>query len=254
MRRINPLWVWVPGFCLLPLAGLMMRPAASLAAADAPSKTDKPVEAAKSDTPEADAKSTSLFDGKTLTGWQRSDFAGGGEPAVEDGLLILPNGEQLTGVTWTGKPMPKSNYEVSLEAKRVDGSDFFCGLTVPIKNSFVSLIVGGWGGTVVGISSLDGNDAANNNTTRTLRFIRGQWYPIRLRITDNRIRAWIDGNEEVNVDITGKRLSIRGEVEASKPFGIASYQTTAAIRKIQIRELTPDEIKDKGGDDDGDKK
>lgn len=205
----------------------------------APAEPAKPVQGEK------EVKWTSLFDGKTLEGWQRSDFAGGGEPAVEEGALVIPTGERLSGVTWVGKAPPKTNYEVVIEAKRIDGADFFCGLTVPVRNSFVSLIVGGWGGTVVGISSLDGADAANNMTTQVMRFNRGQWYSIRLRVTDKAILAWIDGDEVVNVDTSEKKLSTRGEVEASKPFGVSTFQTTAALRKIQIRELLPEELKDK---------
>ena len=48
--------------------------------------------------------------------------------------------------------IPKINYEVALDAMRVSGSDFFCGLTVPVNDSFCSLIVGGWGGGLGGVS------------------------------------------------------------------------------------------------------
>lgn len=61
--------------------------------------------------------------------------------------------------------MPVMNYELSLEAMRVDGSDFFCGLTFPVGSNFCSFIVGGWGGGVVGLSSLNSEDASQNETT-----------------------------------------------------------------------------------------
>ena len=95
-----------------------------------------------------------LFNGKNLDGWKNSMFGGDGEIAVEDGNLILDFGNDITGVTWKDeKSLPKVNYEISLEAQRVDGSDFFCGLTFPIKDDPCSLILGGWGGTVCGSSS-----------------------------------------------------------------------------------------------------
>jgi len=73
---------------------------------------------------------------------------------VENGLLVLESG-YMTGIHWTND-VPKTNYELSLEARRMSGNDFFCGLTFPIAGTNVSLIVGGWGGGLVGISSIDG--------------------------------------------------------------------------------------------------
>ena len=58
----------------------------------------------------------------------------------------------MTGITWTNE-VPTNNYEISLEAMRVEGSDFFCALTFPVGNDPCSFIVGGWGGGVVGLSS-----------------------------------------------------------------------------------------------------
>ena len=51
------------------------------------------------------------------------------------------------------------DYEVTLEGKRVAGDDFFCTTTFPVGESFCSFVVGGWHGTVVGLSSIDGMDA-----------------------------------------------------------------------------------------------
>jgi hypothetical protein len=183
-----------------------------------------------------------LFDGKSLDGWKTSDFPGQGEVEVAEGAIILGAGMDLTGVTIDRK-IPQVNYEIELEAMRADGSDFFCGLTFPVKDQFCSLIVGGWGGGVIGLSSLNGFDASENETTGYRVFEKGKWYPIRLRVTDQRITAWIDGKEEVDVDIRETELSTRIEVEWSKPFGFASWQTKAALRKIRLRELPPDEVK-----------
>lgn len=184
-----------------------------------------------------------LFDGKTLKNWKSTDFGGEGEVEVKDGRILLERGNPLTGVTWTGPKLPRSNYEVSLEAQRVDGSDFFCGLTFPVKNDPCSLILGGWGGGVVGLSSLNGFDASENETTSYREFRSGRWYKVRLRVTDDRVQAWIDDEEIVNVTLADKKISIRIEVEASKPFGICSFATTAALRDLKIRELSEAERK-----------
>ena len=89
-----------------------------------------------------------LFDGNTLMGWKVTDFAGHGDVRVENGKLILAMGAALTGINWTN-PLPRMNYEIALEAMKVDGSDFFCGLTFPVGETYCSFIVGGWGGGVV---------------------------------------------------------------------------------------------------------
>jgi hypothetical protein len=187
-------------------------------------------------------KWTSLFDGKTLDGWKKTKFGGEGEVSVEDGRIILGFGSDMTGIH-TDRKLPKINYEVELEAMRVDGSDFFCGFTFPVKDDPCSLIVGGWGGGVIGLSSLDRLDASENETTTYREFKNGTWYKIRLRVSDHRIQAWIDGKEMIDVDTTNRKISIRYEVEPSRPFGFATWQTTAALRGIRIRELTADEIK-----------
>jgi 3-keto-disaccharide hydrolase len=178
----------------------------------------------------------SLFDGKTLKGWTKTKFGGEGTVEVKNGRLILGYGSNITGVH-TKRKLPKMNYEVQLEAMRVDGSDFFCGLTFPVGKKHLSLIIGGWGGGVCGISSIDGNDASENETTTYRGFKKKKWYPVRLRVTDTKVEAWLEGKRIVDVKTKGKKLSLRAEVEPSKPFGFATWQTTGALRKIRIREL-----------------
>ena len=139
-------------------------------------------------------------------------------------------------MTWTSD-IPRMNYEVELEAMRVDGSDFFCGLTFPVGKDPCSLIVGGWGGSLVGLSSLDGEDASSNETTKFMNFENGRWYKIRLVVKPNNIQAWIDDEKLVDAVTTDRKISIRFEVELSVPFGIATYSTTGALRNIRVREL-----------------
>jgi len=79
-----------------------------------------------------------------------------------------------------------------VEAKRIEGSDFFCSMTFPVKESFVTLVIGGWGGNLVGLSSIDFYDAANNHTGYVFYFGSGRWYDIRFKVTDEKIEAWID--------------------------------------------------------------
>ncbi len=177
-----------------------------------------------------------LFDGKSLDGWRVSRFGGEGEVYVEDKQLILDYGSSLTGVTFDGKPT-QNNYEIKLEAKRLDGTDFFCGLTFPVGKSHCSLIVGGWGGALVGLSSIDGFDASENDTTQSMPFKRDQWYRIKIRVEDKLIVVWIDGKKVIDQDIEGRQISIRPEVALSRPLGVCAWETRAAIRHVMMRSI-----------------
>ncbi len=178
-----------------------------------------------------------LSDGHTLGKWTVTEFGGHGEVRCENGLIILGMGDALTGIHWTNDA-PKVNYEVALDAMRVEGSDFFCGLTFPVGESNCSLILGGWGGSVVGISSIDGNDASENETSQSLTFEKGRWYRVRVRVTPTKIEAWLDDKQIVDLVTTGHKISMRfGEIELSKPLGIATWQTTGALREIKMRRI-----------------
>jgi hypothetical protein len=183
----------------------------------------------------------SLFNGKDLTGWEVIDYGARGPTKVEKGEMIIGMGELLTGVSLTNKALvPSGEYEVNLDAKRVEGSDFFCAVTFPVAKSSCTLIVGGWGGGVVGLSSINGMDASENSYTQYRSFEKDKWYHIRLAVTPKRIQFWLDQEQVFDADIEGKKISLRpGEIYRCEPFGLATYQTTAAIRNLNWRPLPP---------------
>lgn len=196
--------------------------------------------------PKKDKNVISLFDGKTLKGWKSTNFGGEGEVFVRDGSLVMEMGSDLTGITWQdAKVIPRSNYEITFQAQRVDGFDFFCGLTLPIQKGYASLICGGWGGGVCGLSSINSYDASENETTSYREFKAKQWYRFRIRVTDKQINAWIDDDEIVDVPITDQKFSVRIEVEASKPLGFCTWQTTGALKDIKLRKLTKADLEKK---------
>ncbi|MGE5420977.1 MAG: family 16 glycoside hydrolase [Chloroflexota bacterium] len=180
--------------------------------------------------------STYIFDGKTLDGWEITNFGPQGLVDVSGGEIILGMGDGCTGITYK-KDFPTGDYKVTLEAKRVNGTDFFCGMTFPAGKDPCTLIVGGWGGTTVGLSSIDGMDASENETTTHMKFDNDRWYDICLEVKESGIEAWIDDSLVVDFARNAKDLSIRPEVELSKPFGICSWNTTAALRNIRLELL-----------------
>ena len=177
-----------------------------------------------------------LFDGKALGRWTPTGFGGEGEVVVENGAIKIGMGADLSGITWGGE-VPRQDYEISLDAQRADGNDFFCGLTFPVGEDPCSFIVGGWGGGVVGLSSIDGEDAAHNATTSFKEFKTGRWYTIRVRVSPERIVCFIDDDKLVDQPLADRTLSIRDEVSPSKPLGIATYATTALVKNIRWRPL-----------------
>ena len=179
---------------------------------------------------------TALFDGKTLKGWETPDWGASGKVHVKDGVIHMERGDTGTGITYTGQ-VPREEYEIELSAMRVEDNDFFCGLTFPVGPDQMSLIMGGWSGSVVGLSSIDSYDASENETTQTIDFDLKTWYHVRLRVTKAKIQVWLDAKRIVAVDREGKKLSIRFEVDKSVPLGICTWRTHGAVKDIRIRRL-----------------
>ena len=171
--------------------------------------------------------------------WSAIDGAGELTWDDESRVMRIGVGTDLNGARWTG-PMPAVPYMVELEARRLSGSDFFCGLTFPVREGkeSVSLIVGGWGGSLVGISSIDGMDASENSTGTQHEFEDQRWYSILVQVDGERLQAWIDGRQVVDAQTEGQRLSLRpGPIEDCAPFGLATWLTSAEVRGVKWRKL-----------------
>ena len=181
---------------------------------------------------------TPLFNGKSLGQWKATPFSGSLTPRVENGTILLTAGHPLTGITWSGK-FPESAYELRFEAARLLGGDFFASVTFPASGNFATWVIGGWGGDIIGISSIDGWDASDNETRSYFNFDTGHYYTFRLQVTADKIMAWIGDQRIVNVEIRGRTISLRpGDIKLSAPLGFASYNTTGGIRKIEYRPLS----------------
>jgi hypothetical protein len=207
--------------------------ATTLAAGQAPATRDQAGGA---------TRKRSLFDGKTLDGWKKTDFSRSGEVKVEDGRIVLPAGEPMSGITTTLKDLPRTNYELAYEAMRTNGEDFFAAATFPVGPSYITLVNGGWGGFVTGLSNLNGMDASENETTRSIKYENNKWYRFRVQVTDVAIRCWLDDKEIIAVDHQDRHVGTRVETRSSEPLGFATWKTGGALRRIEIRPLTPEEI------------
>ncbi len=184
--------------------------------------------------------SINMLVGNELGPWEASSFAYEGDLYMWDGVLNTGWGSYISGVTWSKEPPARTHFEIELEARFTDGNDFFLGLTVPVKESYATWIVGGWGGTVVGISDINGNSADDNETTLEMIFEKERWYRCKLRVVDERIQCWIDDKKIIDVDTQGKKVNLRpGPIIGSAPIGLAAYDTIAEYRNMVWRNLAP---------------
>ena len=183
-----------------------------------------------------------LFDGKGLGGWKKTAMFKAGEVKVEDGSIVIEAGGPMTGITSTRADLPTTDYELSYEARRVEGDDFFAAATFPVGKSFITLVNGGWGGSVTGLSSLNGADASENDTGRFLKYQNGTWYKFRVHVTDDVIRVWIDDKPTIVVGHRDQQVKTRIETRGNQPLGFATYKSRGAVRAVEVRRLKPEEV------------
>ena len=176
-----------------------------------------------------------LLEKDSLKGWEMTNFGGEGTAELNNGVLRLERGEPLTGINMITKNFPKENFEMRWKASREDGSDFFAGVTFPVGDEFCSLICGGWGGGLIGLSSINGNDASENETTGFHQFKNKQWYAFRVRVDKKHITVWIDEKETIQVERENNKFSLRGEVFKSKPVGYCVFQSIVDIKEWEYQ-------------------
>jgi hypothetical protein len=179
----------------------------------------------------------SLVDASRIGRWEFLAF--GGREAFETGeqQLAVEAGYPLSGFRYVAGDFPVCDYQLELDARKIDGTDFFCLLTFPVQDQFCSLVVGGWGGTVTGISCVNQRDASDNSTTSARKYEYDRWYHIRIRVTADRLQCWIDDQSVVDLPLAGVELSVRADVDDTRPLGLCSFATAAAWKNIRYKRL-----------------
>jgi hypothetical protein len=205
-----------------------------------------------------------LFDGKTLNGWQILPLPEKNDPTknktnktnkpttkkkqnvkVEKESIIINAITGMDGIKYL-REFPKCDYEICYEAKRVEGSDFFAALTFPVGDDFCTFVNGGWGGSTIGLSCIDGGDASSNETFNSYSFNDNEWYKFRIRVTKNKIEVWITGKDAnkkseetqvVDLEYKNRKLSLRDETESYKPLGFAVWYSIGHLRNVVYRKL-----------------
>ncbi len=185
-----------------------------------------------------------LLSSAEIPHWHSAKIPETGKAEARDGEAILESGGPMTGLRydgWQRGGLPVRDYSISYEAMRVEGGDFFAALTFPVRSieTCATLIVGGWGGGLVGISNIDGEDASNNSTRSEQQFENGKWYRLKLEVRDDEIKTWIDDRLVINTSIKARTISLRpGHIEGTAPFGLATYGSTGRVRRLVVEELS----------------
>lgn len=232
MRRILGLQRWASRFSILPfaLSVLCLSPLAQPGFA-APHPDEKPVTE-----PDWNVIPTAKSDL-----WEVSQFGGEGDVTFGKDSIVMDAGDPLTGVRCTAD-IPREMFEIELEARRLTNFDFFCGLTFPVGEGQCSLILGGWAGSVVGLSSIDGADAARNATKKLMHFENEKWYRVRVRVDRNNIHCWIDDQKVVDQPRGNHKFDIRVEMDPCTPVGVAAFQCESEFRNFRWRKLDDSKV------------
>ena len=183
-----------------------------------------------------------LFDGKTLDNWKVVGLwhfnPPPGRPTrieVDNGRIVFEAGDTAEAIVWTGD-FPRSNYEVQVEAMKLGADGGLRGMVFPVGATRCEFCAGGWDGTIVGLSMVDDKWALGNATTKRMTFEQGRWYRVRLRVTDARVEAWVDGKQVVDLPRLGHTLTLDGGRNPIDPFGI---WLQGCLRDIKLRRLAP---------------
>jgi len=183
----------------------------------------------------------SLFDGESLDGWRVATqhwFADHGKVTVTDGRVVLGRGPMNTGVVWTGQ-FPETDYEVMLEVMRLEGDSVFADLLFPVAGSHCVLVVHS---KLVSLDRLDGRSGNDHPAAQEFLFEPKRWYRLRLRVTRERVQAWVEDQRLIDLPTAEHRWSIRPDFAALRPFAIFNYQGASALRNIRVRRLPPEGV------------
>ncbi len=186
-----------------------------------------------------------LFSSALIGKWQEAQLEKSGGIVREANGITLNEGSPMTGIvfpSWLKDSLPVVDYAINYEAMRVSGSDFFGSVTFPVRDekTFATFVLGGWGGSQVGISCIDGYDASENTTGSSQRFENEKWYRVRIEIREKELRVLLNGRPIIQTNIAGRTLNLRGgEIAKCAPFGFATYGTTGRVRGCVIERMPP---------------
>ena len=162
--------------------------------------------------------------------WQPS----GGQWRLQD-QTIAPSAPDAESWAVAGDPNWK-DYTVHLQARKLGGPEGFLVLFHAQDGSHYHWWnVGGWGNTLARCESSNGGERAPYGPGRPFTVETGRWYDLRMEVTGNRVRGFVDG--KLVTDTT------EGPATAPAPaFASATYATAGHIVIVKVVNVGPNPV------------
>jgi hypothetical protein len=174
--------------------------------------------------------------------WRAADITDGGKVTfLADGSIACAAGNPLSGIVCTNDP-PRMDYEFAMEGMKESGDDFFIALTLPVETNCCTVIIGGWGGGLCGISSINYMDASENQYSEGRTLEAGKWYTLRVRVTAHMLEVFLN-DKFYTAEVPFAKSSVfslrpGSEIGKTAPLGLATYRTAARWRNIRVTPVT----------------
>ncbi|NQT85650.1 protein kinase [bacterium] len=140
--------------------------------------------------------------------------------------------------TWD---VPRTNYELSFTSMRLRGNNIGPGVIFPVGKSVCLWAIGNGGGGC-GLDQVDGHDDLDeDNPTRVMRPTElKRSYRYHLRVSQDKVQAWINQTRVVDIPRAGHTFSLRDGYRPGAPLAfVGAGKTGAVVKNIRIRPLTP---------------
>lgn len=189
-------------------------------------------------------KPASLFNGRTLAGWEFKAVHGGngGLWEVRDGVLVgNQEPDHKGGLLGTLNRYKDAEVELEFQADEPVDSGLFLRTTTTGDAYQITIDVRS-DGTIGSIYVPSGGFAAQDNTWRT-KYKPKDWNKLRAVISGSpaHIQVWLNGKQTVDFTDTQKRLSEPGYIGLQVHGGAGSWGDDCRIRyrNISVKPLTP---------------
>jgi hypothetical protein len=191
-----------------------------------------------------DTKWQSLFDGKTLTGWERKAVHGGngGLWEVQKGVLVgNQEPDHKGGLLGTTTTYTDAEVELEFQADEPVDSGLFLR-TTPKGDAYQVTIDVRPDGTIGSLYVPSAGFVAQDKEWRS-KYKPGKWNKLKAIITGSpaRIQVWLNGKQTVDFTDTKTRLAEPGYIGLQVHGGGGSWGENCRIRyqKVRVRSLTP---------------
>ncbi|NQT88411.1 DUF1080 domain-containing protein, partial [bacterium] len=197
--------------------------------------------------PPDEAGWVSLFDGKSLDGWQKvsrfpvpKKYGPGtsGEATLDAAkqCIFLEPGNPISGIHCK-TALPTTDYEVELEATSSDGKAPMFRVVFLVGGAHCTLLVTGGERSRVGLDIVDGKGMADNGTAADVDIDPAKWTRVRFRVTDSKVAVWMNDQQVIEQSREGHDLDRSPYYRHVENLGLCARGSRPAFRNIRFRRL-----------------